>query len=151
MMIMKWYITGALMLGLLATSAVHGDDELYGTWKPVEYQMGENSMPLRGVMIITPGYFVGNTTFDVEGDGILEANANSGPITVENGKIVLMQWMQLHWRPNEPEADFSNPENPQGTFLRTDIPEVIEYTVEGDQLVFHFPSGNKYISKRLED
>ena len=99
---------------------------------------------------MTPGYFVSNVTFDIEGDGILEGNANSGPMTVENGVIKLTQWMQLHWRPGK-EADFSNPVNPDGNFLRIDIPEDINYTIEGDKLIFHFPSGNKFISIRVQE
>lgn len=135
----------------MVSAAANCDENLYGTWEPLEYKMGEDSLPLRGVMVITPGYFVGNTTFDIEGDGVLEANANSGPITVEDGKMHLIQWMQLHWRGLEAAPDFSNPENPQGTFLRIDIPEEIVYTIDDDYLIFHFPSGNQYISKRLED
>ncbi len=125
----------------LTMSIAHADDDLYGVWEPIEYNIAGEALPLRGVMIITPGYFVGNTTFDIEGDGVLEANANSGPITVENGVIKLMQWMQLHWRVNDHE----------GHFLREDIPEEIHYTISEDRLFFHFPSGNTYISQRLSE
>ena len=72
-------------------------------------------------------------------------------MTVEDGVIKLMQWMQLHWRPKEGSGNFSNPNNPVGNFLRIDIPEEIHYTIEGDKLIFHFPSGNKYISQRVKE
>ena len=91
------------MLYILLVPWGYADEALYGAWSPLEYNIGGESVPLRGIMIITPHYFVGNTTFDADGDGVLEANANSGPITVENGVIKMLQWMQLHWRENEPE------------------------------------------------
>ena len=129
------------MLYILMAPFVYSDDDLYGAWSPLKYNIGGEAVPLRGIMIITPNYFVGNTTFDTDGDGVFEANANSGPITVENGVIKMIQWMQLHWRENDPEEHF----------LRIDIPEDIVYSVEGDRLIFHFPSGNKYISERVEE
>ena len=138
---MKQNIFGVGLLYLLFVFNVYSDDALYGTWNPIEYNIGGEVTALRGIMIITSDYFVGNTTFDADGDGILEANANSGPITIENGVIKMIQWMQLHWREKEPE----------GHFLRIDIPEDINYTVEGDRLIFHFPSGNKYISERFQE
>ncbi len=114
------------------------DEQLYGVWKTVEYQIGSTILPLEGLMIITPKYFISNTVFDADGDGHPDANANSGPITIEDGKIKLLQWMQLHWRSDG-----------KGHFLNTGIPEDIVYTVDGCRLIFHFPTGNKYISERL--
>ena len=128
------------MFYLLMVPSVYSDDDLYGVWSPFEYNLGGEAVSLRGIMIITPNYFVGNTTFDADGDGVIEANANSGPITIENGVIKMIQWMQLHWRENDPEEHY----------LGIDIPEDIVYTVEGDRLIFHFPSGNKYISERVQ-
>lgn len=125
---------------LLVCSAAFGSDEEmpYGVWKTTEYHIDGTVLPLDGLMIITPGYFIGNTTFDADGDGELDANANSGPITVEDGKIRLLQWMQLHWRSSG-----------DGHFLKEDVPEDINYSVEDNRLIFHFPSGNKYVSVRL--
>lgn len=138
---MKLKTICAFVLLALVAPVGQADEDLYGVWSPVEYVIGDKVYPLRGLMIFTPNYFVANTTFDLDEDGVLEANANSGSLTVENGTLKLDQWMQLHWREHEPE----------GHFLRVDVPENIDYTIEGDQLIFHFPSGNRYISKRLQE
>lgn len=137
---MKQKITAVFMLFFILISAAHSDEDLYGTWIPLQYNLGDKVLDLRGIMIITPNYLVANTTFDTDGDGVLEANANSGPIIVENNTIKLNQWMQLHWRQKDLE----------GNFLRVDIPEDIIYSIEGDRLIFNFPSGNKYISERAK-
>jgi len=131
------FLLAALMI---QQAMAQTDERLYGTWRPVTYEIAGQSTPVNGLMVITKKYFIGNITFDQDGDGVLEANANCGPITVEDGKINIVQWMQLHWRENDPE----------GNFLREGSPEEINYSIEDDRLVFHFPSGNRYISERLE-
>lgn len=128
-----------LMILTSMISSVSADEDIYGVWEPTTYLNAGKELPVRGIMIITPEYFVANTTFDFDEDGVLEANANSGPITVEDGVIKLNQWMQLHWRTNVPDENF----------LRINVPEDIKYTIEGDRLIFHFVTGNKYISKRV--
>ncbi|MFT5351373.1 MAG: hypothetical protein ACI909_000936 [Planctomycetota bacterium] len=135
---MRLQIISILLFFVLLVPVAHSDDDLYGTWGPSEYIVNGKLTPLRGIMIITPDYFVGNTIFDADGDGEPDANANSGPIVVVNGTIKLQQWMQLHWRSNG-----------EGHFLKEDVPEDIKYTIEENRLIFHFPSGNKYISERL--
>jgi hypothetical protein len=138
-------VVSALVASLLAGAAAiaaadESDERLYGTWRTVEYTLGGRAVPLRGLMIITPRYIVGNTIFDEDGDGTPEANANAGSIEVAGGVIRILQWMQLHWRPNEPQAHF----------LREDVIEEIPYAIEGGRLIFRFPSGNRYVSERLE-
>ena len=125
---------------LIQPAKAQTDERLYGTWHPVTYEVAGRPTPVEGLMVITKGYFIGNITFDQDGDGVLEANANCGPISVEDGRIKIVQWMQLHWRENDPE----------GNFLAEGVPEEVEYTIEDERLVFHFPSGNRYISERLE-
>jgi hypothetical protein len=140
------YVTfTSFIFGLLIIAPIHGDSDvlhgasdLYGVWETTEYNIGGTKLPLKGLMIITPDYFIGTTIFDSDGDGKLDANANSGPIAVEDGTIKLLQWMQLHWRSGG-----------EGHFLKEDVPEDINYTIEENRLIFHFPSGNKYISERL--
>lgn len=136
----KFLIKCLYLLCLISflSNTAYADERVYGVWKTIEYNVGSKVVPLKGLMIIVPGYFIGNTLFESDGDGQLDANANSGPITIENGTIRMLQEMQLHWRSNG-----------EGHFLKEDIPEDINYTVEGDRLIFHFPSGNKYISERL--
>ena len=123
---------------IFAITPVYGDERVYGVWNTVEYNIAGSVVPMKGLMIITPGYFISNTVFDADGDGKPDANANSGSITIEDGKIKMQQWMQLHWRSNGEDH-----------FLKEDIPEDINYTVEDNRLIFHFPSGNAYISERL--
>ena len=134
------YVVFGVVLSYLGLVNAYADEQLYGTWRPVTYEIDGKITPLKGLMIITEGYFIGNVTFDKEGDGVLEANANAGPITVGNGTIKIIQWMQLHWRENSP-AD---------NFLNEDTTEEIKYTIEDQKLIFHFPTGNRYISERLE-
>ena len=140
------------MLGLAATlagctpnpSGRSGADapanELYGVWAPTTYVLNGKDHALTGIMIITPRYFMGNATYKSSATGV-DANANSGPYYLEDGHIVLNQWMQLHYRT----------ENPSENLLTEGVVEKIRYEVEGDTLTFHFPSGNRYISKRLRN
>lgn len=139
----RTFLTALLAVGVLQACAVtpnESDNPLYGVWETVEYNIVGTPVPLKGIMIITPGWFVGNVTFDADGDGIQDANANSGPIVVEGNVIKLMQWMQLHWRSAGNDH-----------FLKEGVPEDINFTIEGNRLIFHFPSGNRYISERLRD
>lgn len=128
-----------LMILTSVVSSASADEDIYGVWKPTTYLNAGKELPVQGIMIITPEYFVANTTFDFDEDGVPEANANSGPITIEDGVIKLTQWMQLHWRVNSTDENF----------LRINVPEDIQYTIEDDRLVFHFSTGNKYISERM--
>lgn len=141
---MKRY-TLILILGFLGTSAFAGQDNpLYGVWKPVTYIIQGVEYPLTGLMIITPGYMSANTVFKFSEDSPGDANANAGPYVLEGNKMVLNQWMQLHWRP-------LHQHNPKEHFLAQNIPEEIPFEVKGDQLIFSFPSGNKYISERIKE
>lgn len=117
-----------------------GDQEdIYGVWRTTEYRIAGKEVQLNGLMIIEPGFLIANTTFDSNGDGILEANANSGPMVIDDGRIKLLQWMQLHWRPTQPAENF----------LRENVAEEIPYEIKGDRLIFNFPSGNSYTSERI--
>jgi len=140
---MKTWIAAiaALVAGMPAAPATAASptEALYGVWEPIEYRVAGETIPLRGLMIVTPGYFAGKTTFDMDGDGARDANANAGPIEIRDGTIHLQQWMQLHWRSAG-----------DGSFLKEDVPEDIPYEIDGDRLTFHFPSGNSYLSRRLE-
>ncbi len=113
---------------------------LHGVWQPVTYVIQGDAYPMTGLMIITPKYFSANTLFKLEQDTGLDANANAGPYYLADGKIVLNQWMQLHWRPDKPGEHF----------LAQEVVEEIPYKIEDEKLIFFFPSGNMYISERLE-
>jgi len=135
-------LVSATVLAILAMSACNAEDErLYGAWKPIIYNVQGVDHPMDGLILITPNYFSANTLFSLSDDTAGDANANAGPYEAVNGKIVISQWMQLHWRPGAPEENF----------LSRDEVEEIPYKIENEYLIFVFPSGNKYISERLPD
>lgn len=133
-----------LMIGLNFSVSAEQDNPLYGVWKPTTYIIQGVEYPLTGLMIITPGYMSANTIFKLSEDSPGDANANAGPYVLEGNKMVLNQWMQLHWRP-------LHQDDPKEHFLAQNIPEEIPFEVKGDQLIFSFPSGNRYISERIKD
>lgn len=120
------------------------DNPLYGTWEPKTYIIQGVEYQLSGLMIITPGYMSANTIFKLSEESPGDANANAGPYELEGNTMVLDQWMQLHWRP-------LHQDNVKEHFLTQGVIEEIPFEVKGNQLIFSFPSGNKYISERLED
>lgn len=124
----------------LAGEGNTSDDRLYGTWQTTHYYINGTDHDVTGLMIITPTYFIGNTIFNIEDQAAPSANANSGPYVIEDGKIVITQWMQLHWRPNDENENF----------LTQGVVEEIPYRFEDGNLIFFFPSGNRYVSRRLE-
>lgn len=126
---------------IFSTACNAGDEFLYGTWKPVTYIYRGIEYPMSGLMIITPRYFSANTIFKLSNTSAADANANAGPYELVDNKIVLNQWMQLHWRPTEPDQNF----------LAQEVVEEIPYEIQGSRLIFTFPSGNKYISEKLPD
>ena len=94
-----------------------------------------------GLMIFTPSYFSANSIWTTN-DGVVDANANSGPYFAENGNIIFSQWMQLHMRQG----------NTDESFLRTGIDEGSTYRFESDdRLIIQFPTGNFYVLDRLAD
>ena len=132
-----------VLLGSLAARAAEGntsDERLYGTWQTVQYTINGKDHEMKGLMVITPTYFIGNTIFTLENQTAPSANANAGPYFLKDGKIVITQWMQLHWRPNDEKENF----------LTQGVVEEIPYRFEDGMLVFFFPSGNRYVSRRLE-
>lgn len=141
---MKSFVILILAVFLAPSASADQHDALQGTWKPVSYIVDGVEYPLSGLMIITPGYLSANTLFKLSDESPGDANANAGPYELHGDKIIMNQWMQLHWRPQHED-------DPEQHFLAQDVPEEIPYRVEGDRLIFHFPSGNKYISQRLDD
>jgi hypothetical protein len=124
------------------TSTVAVDKRLIGTWKPVSYTINGVKHDMRGLMIITPQYFMANTVFESSPGVWKGANANSGPYTLDGSNIVLTQWMQLHYRGEHVQ-------DPKETFLTEGVVEKINYTIENGNLVFNFPSGNHYVSEPI--
>ena len=138
------YFTLLLLICLSSTAFAKQDNPLYGVWKPITYTVQGVEYPLSGVMIITPGYMSANTIFKFSEDSPGDANANAGPYKLEGNKMILDQWMQLHWRP-------LHRDNPKEHFLSQGVIEEIPFVIEENRLIFSFPSGNKYISERLTE
>ena len=90
----------------LADEGTTSDDRLYGTWQTTHYNINGTDQEMTGLMIITPAYFIGNTIFTIGDQTAPSANANSGPYVINDGKIIITQWMQLHWRPNDEKENF---------------------------------------------
>lgn len=136
-----------LLLIILSTSTLSAceaqqsidPDSPFGVWRASVYELDGVEHQQDGLIIVTPDYLMSNTIFQADNDDIPDGNANSGPISFDGDVIVMEQWMQLHWRT----------EDTGGNFLTQGVVERIPYIVEGDSLIFHFPSGNRYISKRL--
>jgi hypothetical protein len=129
------------VLTLLNTHAQSGeaDRRLYGVWRISDYIVQGVSHKARGLVNITPKYFLADAVFDFDDDAHLSANANSGPYHVKDGKIVLEQEIQLHWRPGQKENE---------NFLRQNVEETFAYQFDNGRLLFLFPSGNRYVLER---
>lgn len=129
--------------GSLAARAAEGntlDERLHGTGQTVQYAINGKDHEMKELMVITPTYFIGNRIFTLENQTAPSANANAGPYFLKDGKIVITQWMQLHWRPNDEKENS----------LTQGVVEEIPYRFEDRMLVFSFPSGNRYVSRHLE-
>lgn len=138
--LMAIVLSSSYMVVALADGGETTDVRLYGTWQTTSYNVQGEDYEMDGLMIITPKYFVGNTIYSIEGQSAPNANANSGPYVIKDGKIFITQWMQLHWRPDDEKENY----------LTQGVVEEIPYRFEDGNLVFFFPSGNKYVSHRLE-
>ena len=142
-----FFIVVVVVLSQMSTTRAENmkDASIYGVWRPIIYEFGGIEHPIEeGLMVITPNYLIATAIYDLDGDGQSDANANHGPIEfVEPGKLMMDQKMQLHWRTSDNE----------GHFFKKDIPEEINYTVEGDRLIFHFPddrgASQRWISERV--
>ena len=132
----------ALSLFFILVGSVQATDRrLYGSWKTSTYTLQGVDIPMDGLMIFTPSYFSANTIWSGQ-DGVVDANANSGPYFAEDGKIIFSQWMQLHVRHGDQDE----------SFLRTGIDEPSTYRFEtNDRLIIQFPTGNFYLLDRLID
>jgi len=123
----------------IPTWSYEHDQRLYGIWRVRNYEVQGVPHAITGLVVITDKYLLSNAIFQLEGAAEPQANANAGPYTLRNGNIVLLQEMQLHWRPGE---------NATQNFLHQNVEEIIPYRFDGKNLVFSFPSGNRYVLER---
>ncbi len=138
-----WNLRGlafcALTLFAIPAWADQHDSRLYGTWRVTTYVVQGVAHPAKGLVVITERYFLSNAVFDLDSATGPQANANAGPYRLDGEKIVLLQEMQLHWRPGRASNE---------SFLRQDVEETFPYVFSGRNLTFSFPSGNRYVLER---
>ena len=138
----QYFGIGMLVLSCVAGWTQASDPRFIGSWRTTTYTIQGVDHPMDGIMIFTPGYFAANVILNFTGGDVDDANANSGPYWAEDGKIIFVQWMQLHLRPGDPEE----------TFLKSGVDEASSYRFQGpNRLILQFPSGNFYVLDRLPD
>ena len=115
------------------SSSVSGDTHTY----VVE---GKNHA-LDGIIIFTENYFAGTAYSSFSGGEMDDSNANAGTYTIDGNKVTFQQQVQIHIRPGDKKEPI---------FYGKDVPEEATFEVDGDNLTIYFPSGSKYLAKRLE-
>jgi hypothetical protein len=68
-------------------------------------------------------------------------NANAGTYRTKGNKLIFMQQVQAHIRPGDEKEPI---------FYGKGVEEAARYAVEDKKLIITFPSGNRYISERLD-
>jgi hypothetical protein len=126
----------------VAASPVAQDRVLVGSWKAVTYEINGVAYPMRGLFIFTKNYYSANIRFKMGNGPVDNANGNAGPYTRDGSRIVFMQWVQIHVRPDDKNEPVVSREGPD---------EAADYRVEGDRLTLIFPSGNRYILERVAE
>ena len=152
---------GILMLSCVAGSAQASDPRIIGSWRTTTYTIQGVDHPMDGIMIFTPGYFAANVILNFTGGDVDDANANSGPYWAEDGKIIFVQWMQLHLRPGDPEETFLielsattgiivDPSAATPFSSRNNSEHQVLASRKGDRLTFTFGSGTVQVFDRIE-
>ena len=117
------------------------DPELIGVWDTHTYVVQGKEHSLNGLIIFTEKYFAGTGFSNFTGGELDDSNANAGTYTTDGNKVTFQQQVQIHIRPGDEKEPI---------FYGKDVPEEATYEIEGDTLTLNFPSGNKYLCKRLE-
>jgi hypothetical protein len=138
---MKRMLTLMLLLMLTATIAGASDSRLVGVWNVVTYELEGKDVPMDGLFIFTDKHFSANTFFRVSGGELDDMNANAGTYRTEGDKLIFMQQVQAHIRPGDEKEPI---------FYGKGVEEAARYAVEDGKLIITFPSGNRYISERLD-
>jgi hypothetical protein len=138
---MKRMLTLMVLFMLPATVAGASDPSLVGVWNVVTYELEGKDVPMDGLFIFTEKHFSANAFFHVSGGELDDMNANAGTYRTEGDKLIFMQQVQAHIRPGDEKEPISYGKG---------VEEAARYAVEDRKLIITFPSGNRYISERLD-
>ena len=138
---MKRMLTLMVLLMLAATVAGASDPRLVGVWNVLTYELEGKDVAMDGLFIFTDKHFSANTFFRVSGGELDDMNANAGTYKTDGDNLIFMQQVQAHIRPGDKEEPI---------FYGKGVEEAARYTIEGGKLIIIFPSGNRYISERLD-
>ena len=128
-------------LALFPPSLEASENELVGVWNTHTYVVEGKSYALDGIIIFTKNYFAGTAYSSFSGGEMDDSNANAGTYTIDGNKVTFQQQVQIHIRPGDEKEPI---------FYGKDVPEEATFEVDGDNLTIYFPSGTKYLAKRLE-
>jgi hypothetical protein len=125
---------------IVSSSAVASDPKLVGVWNVLTYKMEGKDIPMDGLFIFTEKHFSANAFFRVSGGKLDDMNANAGTYQTKGDELIFMQQVQAHIRPGDPDEPI---------FYGKGVEEGCRYKIEGSKLVILFPSGNQYVSERM--
>ncbi|GAB5097728.1 hypothetical protein [Caballeronia sp. HLA56] len=112
---------------------------LIGMWKAVTYEVDGVSHDLSGLVAFSRSHLVAAIRYASTVPDTCRLHANAGPYEVEEHRIQMLQWIQLHYD----EAQ------PQSTLNTKNLPEEIEYEIVEQVLVLVFPSKNRMILTKV--
>jgi len=128
-------------LVLFSQTLEASENRLIGVWDTHTYVVEGKSHALDGIIIFTENYFAGTAYSSFSGGEMDDSNANAGTYTIDGNKLTFQQQVQIHIRPGDEKEPI---------FYGKDVPEEATFEVKGDNLTIYFPSGSKYLAKRLE-
>ena len=129
------------VLVLFSPALEASENKLVGAWDTHSYVIEGKSHALDGIIIFTENYFAGTAYSSFSGGEMDDSNANAGTYTIEGNNVTFQQQVQIHIRPGDEKEPI---------FYGKDVPEAATFEIDGDDLTIYFPSGTKYLAKRLE-
>ncbi len=129
------------VLVLFSQTLEASGNKLVGAWDTHTYVIEGESHSLDGIIIFTENYFAGTAYSSFSGGEMDDSNANAGTYTIDGNNVTFQQQVQIHIRPGDEKEPI---------FYGKDVPEEATFEVDGDNLTIYFPSGTKYMAKRLE-
>ena len=129
------------VLVLFSPALEASENKLVGAWDTHSYVIDGKSHALDGIIIFTENYFAGTAYSSFSGGEMDDSNANAGTYTIEGNNVTFQQQVQIHIRPGDEKEPI---------FYGKDVPEAATFEIDGDDLTIYFPSGTKYLAKRLE-
>ena len=130
-----------VFLVLLSHTLEASENKLVGVWDTHTYVVEGKNHALDGIIIFTENYFAGTAYSSFSGGEMDDSNANAGTYTIDGNKVTFQQQVQIHIRPGDKKEPI---------FYGKDVPEEATFEIDGDNLTIYFPSGSKYLAKRLE-